>query len=47
MFFLLFFFGRLNVDSIRVIISRKVWVSHKLCIWNRDMKIFGLNKEAW
>lgn len=41
MFLILFFFGKLNVDSIRVIISRKAWMSHKLCIWNQHTKFFG------
>lgn len=41
MFLILFFSGRLNVDSIRVIISRNIWVIHKLSIWNQDTKIFG------
>lgn len=33
MFLILLFFGGLNVGSIRVIISRNVWVLHRLSVW--------------
>lgn len=41
MFFILLFFDRLNVDSIRVIISRNIWVLRRLSIWKQDTKMFG------
>lgn len=48
MFLILLFFGRLNVVSIRVSISRNVWVLRRLSLYlEARYKNVWLDKEAW